>query len=124
MSRLTLIGQAASGLNGLLGAAIMLAVPLLTADAPRHRYEVWASVIAGGFIMAFGMTRLTSPEGLRGLSWANLVLGACILLSPWLCHFSSDDLLMWVGVTVGALIMAFAALSVALTQSRATASAG
>lgn len=110
------MGRVASGLNGLLGAGIMLVTPLLSVDATRHRYQIWASVFVGGIVMAFGMTRLTSPEGLRALSWANLVLGACILLSPWLCRFSSDEMLMWAGVSVGALIMAFAMLSVTMTQ--------
>jgi uncharacterized membrane protein YedE/YeeE len=121
MSRLALIGRVASGLNGLLGAGIMLAVPLMTEDAARLRYQVWASVFVGGIIMAFGMTRLTSPEGLRALSWANLVLGASIALSPWLCRFSSDEMLMWAGVIVGALIMGFAVMSVTMTQKLARA---
>jgi hypothetical protein len=47
MSRLALIGRVASGLNGLLGAGIMLAVPLLTEDAARLRSSAassWRSV--------------------------------------------------------------------------------
>ena len=99
----------------------MLVTPLLSVDATRHRSQIWASVFVGGIVMAFGMTRLMSPEGLRALSWANLVLGACILLSPWLFRFSSDEMLMWAGVIVGALIMAFAAMSVTMTQKLARA---
>lgn len=111
----TLIGRVASGLNGLLGAGIMLVSPLLTAGATRNRYEVWASVAVGGIIMMFGMARLASPEDLRALSWVNLLLGACISLSPWLCRFSSDEMPMWAGVIVGTLIMGFAVMSVRMT---------
>ena len=48
-------------------------------------------------------------EGLR--AWAELiilVLGAWLLLSPWILGFSASPVLMWNSVIVGALILIFA----------------
>jgi hypothetical protein len=101
-------------MNGLLGACIML-LPLLSGGASHHNADVWAMLVVGGILMAFGMTRLLSPEDLPVLSWLNVALGACILLSPWLLRFASNETLMRADVTVGGVIMLLAAVSAKIT---------
>jgi hypothetical protein len=115
MSRhLTLVGRVASGLNGLLGACIMLS-PVLLGYATHHDSDVWASLVIGGVLMIFGMTRLISPEELPLLSWLNLALGACVILSPWLFRFAADETRMWTAVALGGVVMVLAALSARVT---------
>jgi hypothetical protein len=113
--RFTVVVRIASGMNGLLGAAIMLLGPLLPDYAERYSADAWVAVAVGGIVMALGMTRLTTPEGWPVLSWLNLALGACILLSPWLFRFSSDEAMTLAGVGVGALIMVLAGMSARMT---------
>ena len=113
---LTLIARLASGVNGLLGAWLMIA-PLVTGDLSQHNSNVWAILALGGIVMAFGMTRLMSPEEWPVLSWINLVLGGCILVSPWLLRFASDEERMWAAVVLGGTIMVLAASSAKVTAS-------
>jgi hypothetical protein len=112
--RLMLIGRVASGMNGLLGACMMVA-PVVTGDISRHNPDVWVSLALGGIVMVLGMTRLISPEELPVLSWINLALGSCILLSPWLLRFASDEDQLWTAVTFGGTVMILAALSAKAT---------
>ncbi len=110
-----LVGRLASGLNGLLGAWIMFA-PVVTGETAHHADpSIWAIVTLGGFLMIFGMMRLTRPEELPVLSWLNLALGACILLSPWLLRFAWDEDRMWTAVALGTTVMILAALSAKMT---------
>lgn len=115
-SFLLLIGRLASGINGLLGAWIMIA-PLVTGDLSDHNPDVWATLTLGGIVMTFGMTRVISPEEWPALSWMNLAVGACIVLSPWLLRFAADEDRMWAAVAVGGTVMILAALSVKMTVS-------
>ena len=114
-SRLTLLARLSSGMNGLLGAAIMFS-PLVSGHAAASRPDAWAGLGLGGIIMTFGVARLLAPEEFRALSWANLALGACILVSPWLLRFASNDDLMWAGVAVGTAVMVLAGTSARVTE--------
>jgi len=111
-----LIARLASGINGLLGACMMLA-PLFTGAVSDHNPLAWGILILGGIVMTFGMTRLFSPEELPALSWMNLAVGASIVLSPWLLRFAADEDRMWAAVAVGGTVMILAALSVKGTVS-------
>lgn len=89
--------------------------PIVFGNTVHPDSGVWATLVAGGVLMTFGMIRLLSPGELPVLSWINLALGACILLSPWLLRFASNEARMWAVVAVGGLIMLLAALSVKIT---------
>jgi hypothetical protein len=112
--RLMLIGRLASGLNGLLGIWIMIS-PLVSGYVVHHDPDVWPSLVMGGILMMFGMLRLISPEELPILSGINLVVGACILISPWLLRFASDQPRMWTDVALGGLVIVLATLSLKST---------
>ena len=112
--RMMVIVRLASGINGLLGAWIMVA-PLVTGTLSDHNSDVWVTLSLGGILMSFGMTRLISPQEWPVLSWINLALGACILSSPWLLRFASDEDRMWTAVALGGTVMVLATLSAKLT---------
>jgi len=94
-----------------------MVAPLATGAVSDHNPYVWVTLTLGGIVMAFGMTRLLSPEELPALSWMNLAVGACIVLSPWLLRFAADEDRMWAAVAVGGTVMILAALSVKVTVS-------
>jgi len=114
ISRLTFLVRAASGMNALLGAALMFS-PLVAGHPAASRPDAWAGLAVGGVIMAFGVARLPAPEEFPALSWANLALGACVLVSPWLLRFASNEDLMWSGVAVGGTVMMLAGTSARVT---------
>ena len=88
-----------------------MVLPLLFGYAVHHGPDVWASLVMGGVLMTFGMLRLISPEELPGLSGINCLLGACILVSPWLLRFTFDPYRMWTDVAAGGLVVVLALLS-------------
>lgn len=51
---------------------------------------LWESLILYATITALGMARRASPRELPFLSWTNFILGACILLSPWMFRVESN----------------------------------
>ena len=108
------IGRLASGINGLLGAWMMLA-PVATGGLSAHDPHVWATLALGGVVMTFGMTRAVSPEELPTLSWINLAVGVCILASPWLLRFAANEERMWSAVAIGGTVVILAALSTKVT---------
>jgi hypothetical protein len=112
--RLILVGRVASGVNGVLGAWLMLS-PLASGRIPQHDADVWAALVVGGVLMTFGMLRLLSPGELPVLSWINLALGTFVLLSPWLFRFASNEARTWSDVAVGMVVMALAAFSARMT---------
>lgn len=112
--RLTLIGRAASAVNGMLGAWLMMS-PIVSGYASYHDSDVWAVLVVGGTLMTFGMMRLLSPDELPVLSWLNFALGTFVLISPWLFRFSSDEARMWSDVALGAVVIMLAAFSARAT---------
>jgi hypothetical protein len=113
---LNFLTRTASGINGLLGAWIMLS-PLAFGFAARDNAQVWSSLVTGAIVMTFGMARLAMPDELPVLSWINLALGACILTSPWMLHFAANGALMWSDVAAGVIIMILAGLSAGITRA-------
>ena len=89
--------------------------PLVLGFAARGGPFVWVSLAVGATIMMLGMARLVSPEELPLLSWTNFVLGACMLLSPWMFRFESNGPRMWTDVVAGGVIMLLAAVSARMT---------
>ena len=89
--------------------------PLVLGFAARGGPFVWVSLAVGATIMMLGMARLVSPDELPLLSWTNFVLGACMLLSPWMFCFESNGPRMWTDVVAGGVIMLLAAVSARMT---------
>jgi SPW repeat len=112
--RFYLVGRVASGINGVLGAWVMLS-PIAFGYVPHHDSDTWAALVVGGILMMFGMMRLLSPGELPILSWINLALGTFVLLSPWLLRFASNEARTWSDVALGAVVMVLAACSARVT---------
>ena len=75
--------------------------PLVFGFAARGGSFVWVSLVVGAVIMMFGIARLVSPEKFPFLSWTNFVVGACMLLSPWMFGFESNETRMWTDAVAG-----------------------
>lgn len=45
---------------------------------------------------------------MKGLSWAQLILGIWVLVSPWVIGFADISAALWSNVIVGALVVIFA----------------
>jgi SPW repeat len=112
--RFYLVGRVASGINGVLGAWLMLS-PIAFGYVPHRDSGTWAALVVGGILMMFGMMRLLSPGELPILSWINLALGTFVLLSPWLLRFASNEARTWSDVALGAVVMVLAACSARVT---------
>lgn len=110
----TVTGRIASGVNCLLGVGIMIS-PLVFGFAARGGSFVLVSLTVGAAIMTLGMARFVAPGELPFLSWTNSVLGACILLSPWMFFFDSNQARMWTDVVAGGGVMLLAAVSATMT---------
>lgn len=50
--------------------------------------DAWNNWIVGALIILFAAIRLSSPVGTRGLSIANLILGAWTFASPWIYGYT------------------------------------
>lgn len=56
------------------------------------------AVLAGAALFAFAAWE----------EWTNVVLGICLLVSPWLLGFGTSAALMWNAVVIGTLVLGFA----------------
>src|SRR5690349_8511362 len=52
--------------------------------------DAWNSWIVGALIVLFAAIRVSSPEGTRGVSVLNLILGAWTFISPWVYNYTAD----------------------------------
>ena len=71
--------------------------------------------IVGIAVTIFAIVALTAFRPWE--EWVNLVLGAWLLVSPWLLGFSAVTALMWNAVLIGALIIVCAGWALSEEQS-------
>lgn len=72
----------------------------------------WNSVAVGMAVAFFAIIRLAMPFRFPELSWINALLGAWLVLSPFLLGFTEVEPAFWNSVLVGFLLAAMAAWSV------------
>jgi hypothetical protein len=92
----------ATGINVLLGIWLIISTFVLTAfnNLPNAR---WNNVIVGILVAIFGLARFSSTAP-TGLSWANLVLGIWLIISPFVLGFAHVVGAMWHNVIVGIIV--------------------
>jgi hypothetical protein len=96
----------ASGINTLLGVWLIIS-PLVFFYALDNLLSLWSSVIAGALISIFGIWRSRSPGENATLSWANIVLGGWVALSPWVFGNMSGPA-FWNNLIVGLCVVVLA----------------
>jgi VIT1/CCC1 family predicted Fe2+/Mn2+ transporter len=83
---------------------------------PAGAAVIASYVIAGFMICIFAIIGLVVfgpwPE------WVNIVLGAWMLVSPWLLGFASARSLMWSALLIGAMVMICSGLALSEKRSK------
>jgi len=67
---------------------------------------MWNAWVVGLAVVVIGGITLYAFHAWE--EWVNVVLGAWLLVSPWVLGFSKSAVLMWNAVIFGALILVFA----------------
>lgn len=91
-------------LNLVLG--LWLAISPWALSFSEEMQPTWNAVIVGALIVAlavFEFVKLMAWE-----EWADVALGAWLVISPWVLGFSGLATVMWNAVIVGALVAALA----------------
>jgi hypothetical protein len=106
--------RTASTINILLGIWIVIS-PWVYGIGSATSGMIANSIIVGGLILIFGAIRDASPHARTGFSWANIVLGAWTVISPWIYQYSGTMPRVWNSVIVGLAVIALAIWSGAAT---------
>ena len=83
--------QRASGGNVLVGVWLILA-PFALGYSGLER-AVWNDMVVGVAIIVLAIARIASPVRQVRLSWTNTVLGAWLIVAPFLLDYSSFEML-------------------------------
>lgn len=106
--------KAASGINVILGIWLIIS-PWVYGYAATARGTAWNSIFVGILVLIFGSMRYQSPHAHVNLSWANIVLGAWTVLSPWIYAYTDSS-----GPLLNSVIVGFAVLVLAIWSGSAT----
>ena len=95
-----------SAFNVLLGIWLICS-PWIFGYANPTEAAAWSSLIAGFLVVFVGAMRFATPCESPAPCGVNIVLGAWILISPWLFDLDMETASFWnnviVGIAVGAL---------------------
>jgi len=110
----------ASGINVLAGIWLFLA-PMVLGYADMEQ-ALWNDRVIGVAIFVLALTRVAAPDRFAAISWVNFVLGAWLIIAPFLLFYggvsavgepvaaTGNDIL------VGILVIAMAAWSASATN--------
>jgi predicted anti-sigma-YlaC factor YlaD len=101
--------KSASGLNVLAGIWIIFS-PWIFGYAGLPA-AMWSSVVVGVLIAAFAALRASSPASSPGLSWFNALLGAWVIVTPWIFTYEENAAATWDKVITGAIVLCLALIS-------------
>lgn len=110
--------KVASGLNFLLGLWVVTApflFPVFSKDAASLRNDI----MSGGAVVMLAGIRMISPREAPVFSSVNLILGAWIMLSPWIYDYRENLPGSLNSIFVGVVILAVAGISFWATKQRA-----
>jgi len=89
-----------------LVAGVWLAASPWLLDFQAEPRPMWNAVVVGVLVALIALYALY--EVFAWQEWANLLLGAWLIVSPWVLGFSAMEVVMVNAVIVGALIAAMA----------------
>jgi hypothetical protein len=93
----------ASGLNIVAGLWLIISPFVLAYSGMQN--ALWNDVIIGIAVAALAAIRAGGWINQAWLSWVNLVLGAWVLVSPWVLGFTGDQTALWNNVITGAIVL-------------------
>jgi hypothetical protein len=94
-------GIGSSWVNIVLGIWVIISPFILGVHASS---AVWSNVVAGALVGILAIIRWSMHQ--TGWSWLNLILGAWLVISPFVLFLSGGA--MWNNVILGIIIAAFA----------------
>lgn len=106
------LAKTASGLNVILGIWLVIAPLVIYFASPA---ALWNEVIVGVILFALALSR-TSALRITWPSWVNLVLGAWLIIAPFVLG-NNNSSAVWTQVISGAVIGLVAFLSLSATWS-------
>lgn len=92
----------ATGLSIIAGLWLLIS-PFILGYSDRTN-AVWDDVILGIAIAIIAALRLWWFSDMAWLSWLNLILGAWVVISPWVLGFSDQSTAMADNVIVGVIV--------------------
>jgi len=108
----------ASGLNLLLGVWLVVAPWVL--DYADVTAAGWNQVTIGIVVAVLALARVAAPYRFASLSWVNAVLGAWLVVAPFLLPYegggSAPAAVLWNDIVVGLAILALGVWSAVATQ--------
>ena len=107
----------AAWINVLLGIWVIISPFVLGfASIPQ---AMWNNVGAGIVVAALALTQTGSPRQ-SGWSWANVILGAWLIISPFALAFATTTA-VWNNVILGIIILIVGLTNAAVTHAHARA---
>jgi hypothetical protein len=107
----------AAWINVLLGIWVIISPFVLGfALVPR---AMWNNVIAGIIVAALAPSRTGSPRQ-SGWSWANVILGIWLIISPFVLAYATT-IAVWNNVILGIIILIVGVTNAAVTHAHARA---
>lgn len=108
----------ASGLNLLLGIWLIVAPWVL--DYSDVTAAVWNQVTVGIVVAVLALARVAAPRQFASLSWVNAVLGAWLVIAPFVLAYEGGGgapaAVIWNDVIIGLSILALGVWSAMATR--------
>lgn len=100
----------ASGINAIAGIWLIVA-PFLLGYSDDSDNALWNDVIIGIAILVIAAIRVFGAYRAAALSWLNAVLGAWLILAPFILDYSEHDTPLWNDIIVGVIVLVAGAWS-------------
>ena len=114
--------RSVSGINVVLGLWTIIS-PFVLAFG-QYAVPMWNNVATGGAIVLCALFRVSSHQRQTGWSWINVILGAWLIISPFVLGFATMATPLWNNIIIGALTVIVAASSMAAANPKPRETAG
>ena len=78
--------------------------------------NAWNSWIIGGFMVLFGILRISRPVYSTALSWCNMVLGIWTFFSPWIYGYTGNSGRFINSLCIGVIVFVFSIISASMAR--------
>lgn len=106
-----------SGMNVVLGLWTIVS-PFVLAFS-QYAVPMWNNIATGGAVVLCALFRLSNRHRQTGWSWINVILGAWLIISPFVLGFATMTTPLWNNIIIGALTVIVAASSMAAVHAKA-----
>ena len=78
--------------------------------------SAWNCWIIGGFMVLFGILRISRPAYSTALSWCNMVLGIWTFFSPWIYGYTGNSGRFINSLCIGVIVFVFSIASASMAR--------